>query len=1151
CGESVCEPSYGNLLIGREKNLTASSTCGTKGQEKYCVVSHLDKDKPNNQKARTFKNCFICDSRQPYSVDNKKSHLIENVLQTKELDKNKWWQSKYGEHSVYVQFDLEAEFHFLYLHFQCKTLLPAAMLVERSNNFGRTWRVDRYFSEDCERDFPRVPTYSSDFRVPYCTNEFSESPNKLNREVLLTILPPDFKDPNPYREEILDILRMTNIRINFTRLHMLGDQYLSLDAKRNYYYTIYNMVVRGRCSCYGHSNKCIPLPWQKNITDAVYGQCECTHHTTGYNCERCEDFYQDLPWRPRSSDNLNECKRCECHNHSNKCHFDPAIFILSHNKSGGVCDDCQHNTMGQNCEICKANYYRNPRVSINHPDACIHCDCDPRGSEVLGGCESTGDAELGIEAGRCNCKKFVTGHRCDTCLPGYWNLDERNPHGCEPCACNAYGTVAGHQCEYQAGECRCKRFVTGRTCDSCLPGYWNFGRDEEGCTACNCDIGGAYDSQCNARTGQCRCRPNIIGQHCNHVARDHYYAFLDWLLYEAEEASERGVIIYKDRLSGGGYVTWTGVGYTKVMGGSSLTFVVDNIPHSMEYDFLLRHDSKQVLHPWEGLKMTIERSGRANERSGCANTTPQDYNKVFTIQPDTTHSFVRPGTCLEKGVRYTITFKFPAQRYALDGKESHIFIDSLVLLPGSTGHPLNQKPEVYEQFKRQRCMETYYSPVRQFRESDICRRLVFSSSVAIHDGAKSCDCDLHGSFSPSCEVAGGQCKCKPNVIGRRCDKCAPGFYGLTYTGCMACDCHSHGSMSPVCDQRTGQCPCNTNSFGLKCSSCQRGFWGFPNCRKCSCNGRADECDQVTGKCIGCRSNSGGPYCDGCADGYYGDLKTGCQRCPCEHGGSCRWDPRSNQVVCDCPTGYTGPRCDRCAENFYGDPTYPDGTCQMCKCNNNIDPAVPGSCDSHTGQCTKCLYNTEGGSCERCKAGYYGDALSQNCKACVCNVLGTHAHLRNDCDRVTGQCHCLSNVFGRSCDQCGENFWKLADGRGCEPCNCDPYGSLSQKCNDIDGQCQCRRDFGGRQCNQCAENFWGDPRSSCKECMCDVGGSVSQQCDRHTGACTCNPGVTGHLCDRCARGTTGSLPHCKPCGPCYDGWLKLIGDITSSSLNSLK
>lgn len=46
-----------------------------------------------------------------------------------------------------------------------------------------------------------------------------------------------------------------------------------------------------------------------------------------------------------------------------------------------------------------------------------------------------------------------------------------------------------------------------------------------------------------------------------------------------------------------------------------------------------------------------------------------------------------------------------------------------------------------------------------------------------------CDCDPQGSLSSVCNPSGGQCQCRPNVVGRTCDRCAPGTFGFGPSGC--------------------------------------------------------------------------------------------------------------------------------------------------------------------------------------------------------------------------------------------------------------------------------------------------------------------------------------------------------------------------------
>lgn len=61
---------------------------------------------------------------------------------------------------------------------------------------------------------------------------------------------------------------------------------------------------------------------------------------------------------------------CNCNEHASSCHFDEAVYEQSGRISGGVCDGCEHNTMGRNCEECKPYYYHDPNRDITDKDAC-------------------------------------------------------------------------------------------------------------------------------------------------------------------------------------------------------------------------------------------------------------------------------------------------------------------------------------------------------------------------------------------------------------------------------------------------------------------------------------------------------------------------------------------------------------------------------------------------------------------------------------------------------------------------------------------------------------------------------------------------------------------------------------------------------------
>ena len=88
CIGNACYPSTGDLLVGRGKELYASSTCGTNGRaERFCVISNL----------QGRDNCYRCDSR-----DDRFSH-IPKYMEIKFTDKKSWWQSENGKENVYLQ----------------------------------------------------------------------------------------------------------------------------------------------------------------------------------------------------------------------------------------------------------------------------------------------------------------------------------------------------------------------------------------------------------------------------------------------------------------------------------------------------------------------------------------------------------------------------------------------------------------------------------------------------------------------------------------------------------------------------------------------------------------------------------------------------------------------------------------------------------------------------------------------------------------------------------------------------------------------------------------------------------------------------------------------------------------------------------------
>ena len=116
-----------------------------------------------------------------------------------------------------------------------------------------------------------------------------------------------------------------------------------------------------------------------------------------------------------------------------------------------------------------------------------------------------------------------------------------------------------------------------------------------------------------------------------------------------------------------------------------------------------------------------------------------------------------------------------------------------------------------------------------------CKEAVTSVAAAFNDGAFECKCHAEGSLNAfQCAPFGGQCECRPNVIGRACERCEPGYFG--FPECRQCKCPP----TATCNEETGECICApfvTGTPESPCSQCEENTFGYDpitGCQECNC-----------------------------------------------------------------------------------------------------------------------------------------------------------------------------------------------------------------------------------------------------------------------------------------------------------------------------
>ncbi|XP_006885094.1 PREDICTED: laminin subunit alpha-2-like [Elephantulus edwardii] len=790
---------------------------------------------------------------------------------------------------------------------------------------------------------------------------------------------------------------------------------------------------------------------------------------------------------------------CICYGHARACPLDPAT-----NKSR--CE-CEHNTCGESCDHCCPGFHQKPwrAGTFLTRTECEACNCHGKAEECYYD-EDVARRNLSLNiygkyigGGVCiNCTQNTAGINCETCINGFFR----------PKGLHLYKSFVAmfhflshknlkvgsfknfyHQKHYglqfhalilnqnqldglAPGSCHCKNGFGGLSCDRCARGYTGY----PDCQSCNCSgIGSRNEDPC---LGPCNCKENVEGGDCSRCKSGFFN-----LQQENPKGCDECFCSGVSNRCQSSYWTY---GNIQDMRGWYLTDISGHIRMAPQRDELDVPDQISISN----------REARQ--------TLPQDYywsapaaylgNKLTAAGGQLTFTISYDLEEEENDTERTLQFMIILEgsglkintaqdEVYLQPSEEHIsvlsFKEELFTIHG-TNVPVSRKEfmTVLASLKRLLIQTTY----------SLGMDAIFRLSAVTLESAVPYATD-GGIIANAVEV----CQCPPGYSGSSCETCWPRHRRV-----------------------------NGTIFG-----------GI--CEPCHCFGHAESCDDITAECLNCKDHTGGPYCNECLPGFYGDPTKGtaedCQPCACplnipsnNFSPVCHLD-RSLGMICDeCSAGYTGPRCERCAEGYFGQPSVPGGSCQPCQCNDNLDFSIPGSCDSLSGSCLICKPGTTGRNCELCADGYFGDAVdAKNCQPCRCNVNGSVSKV---CHPQTGQCECRPNVQGWKCDECKPETFGLQSARGCVPCNCNSFGSKSFDCEES-GQCWCQPGVTGKKCDRCAHGYYNFQEGGCTACDC---AHLGNNCDPKTGRCICPPNTIGERCSKCAPNTWGHsiVSGCKVC-----------------------
>ncbi|XP_054273123.1 basement membrane-specific heparan sulfate proteoglycan core protein-like isoform X4 [Macrosteles quadrilineatus] len=518
---------------------------------------------------------------------------------------------------------------------------------------------------------------------------------------------------------------------------------------------------------------------------AYVENCECPVGYSGLSCDSCDRGFmhtQNGPWLGRCEQQVdcppkyykdhrdNRCQPCPCP-HTDSHQFGTSCILASDNN---ITCSCPPGYEGRRCEKCSEPYY------VGNPlqgQACVRrppeSECDAAGSR---------SSQPDPYTGQCLCKEYATGRTCNQCKPNTFNLASGNQFGCISCFCMGINTTCGSSDLYRT------QIVAA------------FTRDNQGFKL-------AEANHLNEPITDIQVNPSAQEIYFQQFNPGTYYWMLPSKFLFDKVTSYGGNLRYTLRYIPGpsGQRSKNSAPDVEIISDSEVRLVYynrnqpqpePNRPVTMTVPLLEQYWERVDGAPANREQLLMGLAGLSNILIKATYTTNTQEAALISVSLDT------------------------ATDDRNTGQARAVEVEQCQCPPGYRGTSCQQCDAGYARMEK-----------------------------GLYLGAcEPCSCN---GFSSECDPVTGDClNCRGNTQGNRCDRCINGYVGNPASGVpctkeYGCYCDPRGSASLTCEQ-ANQCTCKTNVIGQSCSECRPGTFdlsesNLDGCIECYCSGVSNDC----------------------------------------------------------------------------------------------------------------------------------------------------------------------------------------------------------------------------------------------------------------------------------------------------------------------